>query len=568
VRSSTAAWWRDAVIYQLYVRSFQDTDGDGVGDLQGVISRLDYLRETLGVDAVWLTPFYRSPMFDSGYDVQDHTEVDPGYGELSTFDELVARAHDVGLKVLLDFVATNTSDQHAWFLESRSSRANAKREWYIWRDPKPDGSPPNNWLAMWGGPAWTLDPTTGQFFLHAFSPRIPDLNWHNPEVGQAMLDAAAFWLDRGVDGFRVDAVPMLLKDALLRDNPVSTSPSAGLHKPMGPYGAQQHVHDSGDPGIHAILRELRSLLDSYGEPERVMVGEVHATEWTDWATYYGSALDELHFPFNFGLMHVATNPTSVREVIKASSAAVPAGAWPNFVLGNHDEHRVASRAGAELTPVLMMLLLTLRGTPTIYYGDELGLPDVLIRPEDVRDPWELGVPGLGLGRDPQRSPMPWTGDPNGGFCPPHIRPWLPLIEHHSSRSVAAQLDRPGSMLSLTRRLLGLRRVREELRSGSQSPWAAPDTCVAYLREHAGQRSLIALNFSDHSARIRLPTPGRGHIIGSTNTEREGAKAKESIELAPYEGCLVELAGAGAVQPVPSSITAHTRGEDYPRSHWR
>jgi alpha-glucosidase len=534
------SWWQRGVIYQIYVRSFQDSNGDGVGDLGGVIERLDYITDVLGVDAIWLTPFYRSPMHDGGYDIANHSEVDPTQGNLATFDELLARAHDRGLKILLDFVATNTSDQHAWFAESRASRTNPKRDWYIWRDPKPDGSPPNNWLSMWGGPAWTLDPATGQYYLHAFFDRIPDLNWHNTEVRQAMYALARFWLDRGVDGFRVDAVLMLMKDPELRDNPPSPTPSAGLHKPMGPYGAQLHLYDGADPGIHSILRELRLLLDEYGAPERVMVGEVHADDWNEWASYYGANLDELHFPFNFGLLHVAHDPASIRAVVDAVEAALPPGAWPDYVLGNHDEHRVASRVGATRAPLLMMLLLTLRGTPTIYYGDELGLPDVPISPDLVRDPWELGVPGLGLGRDPQRSPIPWESNPNGGFCREGIRPWLPLIGQHTQRSVESQLTAPDSMLSLTRRLLRLRHETPALHRGVYHSCEAPDDCIAYVRAHAEQRLLVALNFSRDERTVALPEPRRGTVVASTSVHREGAAALGAIRLAPYQGCAVEL----------------------------
>jgi alpha-glucosidase len=310
---------------------------------------------------------------------------------------------------------------------------------------------------------------------------------------------------------------------------------------MGPYGEQLHLYDCADPGIHSILCDLRALLDGYGKPDRVMFGEVHEDDWGEWARYYGPELDELHFPFNFGLLHVADGPSSVRRVVEAVESAMPPGAWPNFVLGNHDEHRVAARAGADLTPVLMMLLLTLRGTPTVYYGDELGLPDVSVGPEDVRDPWEHGVPGLGLGRDPQRAPMPWSTGANGGFCSAEVRPWLPPVDGYDRYSVAAQLDDPRSMLSLTRRLLRLRRARPILRRGAYRSWEASEGCVAYLRELGGKRLLVVLNFSGDEVSVALPE--HGTTVASTNWRREGSAERRAIRLAPREGCVLELAGS-------------------------
>jgi alpha-glucosidase len=534
-----APWWQRGVVYELYVGSFQDADGDGIGDLRGMIDRLDYLSDTLGVDAVWLTPFYRSPMVDSGYDVAGHTEVDPVYGDLDTFDELVARAHERGLRVLLDYVATNTSDRHPWFLESRGSRESGKRDWYIWRDPKPDGSPPNNWLSMWGGPAWTLDPGTGQLYLHAYLDRIPDLNWHNPEVRQAMFDVARFWLDRGAEGFRVDAAPMLMKDPELRDNPPSSEPSSGLHKPMGEYGSQLHVYDRCHADVHGVLRDLRRLVDSY-EPGRVVIGEAHSGDWEEWAGYYGRELDELHFPFNFGLVGGADRASAVRDVVDAVEQALPHGAWPNYVLGNHDEPRVASRAGSARARLLMLLLLTLRGTPTIYYGDELGLPDSTIPPESVRDPWERGVPGLGLGRDPTRSPMPWSPAPNAGFCPPHADPWLPLVPAYERLSVEAQLGERRSMLALTRALLRLRRREPALALGSYRPVAAPEGCFAYARELARRQLFVALNFTDAERTFVLPNGGTASVLVSTRLDRDGWE-EGTMRLREGEGCVLEVA---------------------------
>jgi alpha-glucosidase len=538
---ATVPWWRRGVVYQVYVRSFQDTDGDGVGDLRGVVGRLEYLTGTLGVDAVWLTPFYRSPMVDSGYDVADHTEVDPVYGDLETFDELVARAHERGLKILVDYVATNTSDQHPWFHESRASRASGKRDWYIWRDPKPDGGLPNNWLSMWGGPAWTLDGRTGQFYLHAYHPRIPDLNWHEPEVRRAMLDVARFWLERGVDGFRVDAAPMLMKDRQLRDNPPSAEPNAGLHKPMGEYGSQLHLHDRCHPELHDVLRELRRLVDSSGDRDRVLIGEAHSGEWHEWVRYFGADLDELHIPHNFGLLAVGSRAAAVRGVVDGLEAALPVGAWPNYVLGNHDESRVASRVGQRHARLLMMLLLTLRGTPTLYYGDELGLPDAPVPPESVRDPWEKGVPGLGLGRDPARSPMPWSRRANAGFCGPGATLWLPLVQNHAALSVEAQLGDRRSMLTLTRQLLALRRREPALAIGDYRPVSAPEGCFVYVRESAERKLVVALNFDRDEHVVDAPNDGHMSAVTSTMLDREPHVERASL-LRAGEGCVYEVIG--------------------------
>jgi alpha-glucosidase len=522
--------------------AFQDTDGDGVGDLWGVIERLDYLADTLGIDAVWLTPFYRSPMLDGGYDVSDHTDVDPVYGDLETFDELVGRARERGLKIVLDYVATNTSDQHAWFRESRASRASEKRDWYVWSDPKPDGAPPNNWLSMWGGPAWTLERRTGQFYLHAYHDGIPDLNWHNPAVRRAMLDVARFWLERGVDGFRVDAAPMLMKDPQLRDNPPSIASNAGLHKPMGEYGSQLHVHDRCHPELHDVLRELRWLVESYGAPERVLIGEAHSGDWQEWIGYFGAELDELHLPHNFGLIGAGGQAAVVRGVVDGLEAALPAGAWPNYVVGHHDEPRVASRVGPLHARLLMMLLLTLRGTPTLYCGDELGLPDAPVPPESVRDPWEKGMPGLGLGRDPARSPMPWSRGANAGFCAPGAEPWLPLVQNHAELSVESQLGNPRSMLSLTRQLLALRRREPALSLGDYRAVAAPQGCFAYLREVAERRLLVALNFDDEEHVLGLPDGCSVSAVLSTRLDRE-PHSERGLLLRKGEGCVCETTGA-------------------------
>jgi len=403
-------WWQTGVIYQIYPRSFRDSNDDGIGDLPGIIQRLDYLSETLGVDAIWLSPFYPSPMADFGYDVSDYCNVDPMFGTLADFDRLVAEAHQRHLQVIIDFVPNHTSDQHPWFAESRSSRQSAKRDWYVWRDAKPDGGLPNNWPSHFGGPAWEWDAATQQYYLHSFLKEQPDLNWRNPETKAAMFDAVRFWLERGVDGFRLYVAHYFMKDPDLRDNPPAPQPSTASYKQINEYDKFLHINDKGHPDAHQVFREFRALLDSYEAMRpRYSVGEIHIFDWREWVKYYGQ-LDELHMPFNFALLWAKWEAQSVRQVVDSLEAVLPPGAWPNYVLGNHDEPRLASRYGREQARVAALLLLTLRGTPTLYQGDELGMVNADIPADQQQDPYGLRVPGMG--RDGCRTPMQWSDAPN------------------------------------------------------------------------------------------------------------------------------------------------------------
>ncbi|MGW8143164.1 MAG: alpha-amylase family glycosyl hydrolase, partial [Anaerolineales bacterium] len=379
--SNKHLWWQSAVIYQIYPRSFKDSDGDGIGDLTGIIQQLDYLSDTLGVDAVWLSPFYPSPMADFGYDVSDYTDVAPIFGDLEIFDELLRLAHQKGLKIIIDFVPNHTSDQHPWFIESSSSNHNSKRDWYVWADAKEDGSPPNNWLSVFGGSAWEWHPPTGQYYLHSFLKEQPDLNWRNPLVKKAMFDVLRFWLEKGVDGFRIDVAHFIMKDPEMRDNPLKTTAERALHRPLGEYDSQIHLHDKGHPDVHKIFKEMRQLLEEYGSiSPRVSIGEIHVFEWDSWASFYGNDLDELHMPFNFQLLNVEWQADKIKAVVETMENILPPGAWPNYVLGNHDEPRLATRLGAQGARLAAVLLLTLRGTPTLYYGDEIGMTEVEIPP--------------------------------------------------------------------------------------------------------------------------------------------------------------------------------------------
>ena len=540
-------WWESAVIYHLYVRSFKDSNGDGNGDLMGVILQLDYLSETLGADAVWLSPLYPSPMVDGGYDVTDYTGIDPLFGDLSVFDQVIVEAHRRHLRVILDFIPNHTSDQHPWFLASRSSREDAKRDWYLWANPKADGSPPNNWLSHWGGSAWEWDVVTAQYYLHSFHRTQPDLNWRNPAVKDGMFAVVRFWLERGADGLRVDSAHYILKDPGLRDNPPNPFPERTLYKPLGEYDSQLHVYDRDHEDTHNVYRDLRCLLEKYTlvDPHhpRLLVGEVPIFDWRKWVTYYGVNRDELHMPFNFGLLGAIDDAGNVRQMVNTIEDVLPPDAWPSYVLGSHDESRIATRVGRDQARVAMMLLLTLRGTPVVYYGDEIGMTDVQIPADRVHDPWERQVPGKGLGRDPERTPMQWDESLHAGFCAPFAQPWLPLPEDAEQCNVAGQLEDVGSMLTLTRRLLDVRRHTAALQHGTYRPFdSAPDGCFIYFREIGEETWLIALNFTSREYSIPIIEGRRGLLILSTALDRDGVVDLSTFVLRANEGCLIQLSG--------------------------
>jgi alpha-glucosidase len=524
-------WWQRGVVYQIYPRSFQDSDGDGIGDLPGITSRLDHLR-WLGVDALWISPIYPSPMADFGYDVSDYCGVHPMFGSLDDFDELLAEAHARGLKVILDFVPNHSSDRHPWFRESRSSRDDPKRDWYIWRDPAPGGGPPNNWLSNFGGPAWTLDEATGQYYYHAFLPEQPDLNWRNPEVVEAMLDVLRFWLDRGVDGFRVDVIWHLIKDEEMRDNP----PNPTWTPAERPYDALLTVHSTDQPEVHEVIARMRALVDGYDE--RVLIGEIYLPV-ERLVAYYGEDHSGVHLPFNFQLVLAPWDARHIAALIEEYEAALPEGGWPNWVLGNHDQSRIASRVGRAQARVAAMLLLTLRGTPTIYYGDEIGMRDVEIPPGRVQDPFERNVPGIGVGRDPERTPMQWDGSPGAGFTTGE--PWLPIAGDHDEHNVEAERHDPRSMLSLYRALLTLRRGERALEVGRFELVAAEGEVLAYLRRGGGGSDafLVALNLGREPAALHRPGTAGG-IELSTLLDRSGERVGETLELRGDEGVIVRL----------------------------
>jgi alpha-glucosidase len=525
-----SAWWKSGIIYQVYPRSFQDSNADGVGDLNGIVRRLDYFA-WLNIDAIWISPVYPSPMADFGYDISNYYGIDPLFGTLSDFDRLVDEAHARDLKVILDFVPNHTSDQHAWFQDSRSSRNSSKRDWYVWRDAGPGGGPPNNWLSQFGGPGWTLDPATGQYYLHSFLRQQPDLNWRNPAVREAMFDALRFWLDRGVDGFRVDVLWLLIKDDQLRDNP----PNPAYQPTQPDINRTLSVYNSDRPEIHELIAQMRGLLDRY--PDRVLIGEIYLP-FERLMTYYGKDLTGAHLPFNFALIHAAWNANAIATLIADYERALPPGGWPNWVLGNHDQPRIAARVGASQARIAAMLLLTLRGTPTMYYGDELGMPRIDVAPELVQDPWEKNEPGLGVGRDPWRTPMQWDDSANAGFST--ALPWLPLEPNYKVRNVARLRRDPQSILSLYHRLIELRRAHPALQSGGARVISADNNVLTYERIVAGQRVAVILNFGPDAQ--PLPKFAGARILLSTHMDRPGNG--ENLELRGNEGLVLLAVSSG------------------------
>ena len=503
-------WWREAVVYQIYPRSFLDTDGDGVGDLEGVRRKLDYL-VWLGVDAIWLSPIFPSPMADFGYDVSNYCDIDPVFGDLATFDLLLEEAHDRGLKVMLDWVPNHTSHRHPWFEESRSSRESPRRDWYVWRDGK-GSDPPNNWKSAFGGPAWTYDEPTEQWYLHIFLAEQPDLDWGNPQVARAMHDTLRFWLDRGVDGFRADVVHLIGKDPALPDRP-------------GDLAERHIVFDHNDARAHPLLKEIRHVLDSY-DGDRAMVGEVNLRTAELLAPYYGDA-DQLHMVFNFSLLFAKWDAERWKQLVAEAEAAFASShSWPVWVLSNHDRprHRTRYDGSEDRARVAALVLLTLRGTPFLYAAEELGLEDAEIAESDLRDP------GL---RDGCRAPIPWTPDAGHGWAGD---PWLPWPPDPATRNLQSQQADEGSILHLYRRLLAARQESDALRLGTWAATAGPAGVLAYERASATHRRRVVANFSD--APVALPVDGEWIVDIAT---RSSASGKWTGQLGPTEAVLLRPA---------------------------
>jgi alpha-glucosidase len=530
--ASERVWWRDGVLYQIYPRSFADANGDGVGDLRGVIDRLDHL-EWIGIDGVWLNPITRSPNADWGYDVSDYVDVEPELGTLADLEELVSQAGRRGIRILLDLVPNHSSDRHPWFVDSRSSRTSSHRGWYVWADTKPDGSPPNNWLSVFGGPAWTFDGRTRQSYLHNFLPEQPDLNWWSEDVRRAFDDILRFWYDRGIAGFRIDVAHGIVKDQALRDNlPVTEDDQARIHR-LG----QRQVYNMHRPEVHDVLRRWRVVSDEY-HPPRILVGETWALDLAGLSAYYGTRADELHLAFNFPFATAPFEPGTLRDVVEETETRLALRGWPVWTASNHDIGRLATRwADGDESKVraAIMLLLTLRGTPVLYAGDEIGLPDGRVPRERLRDPVGIRHWPSNPGRDGCRTPMPWTSDEGAGFTGATIEPWLPIVASPAG-SVREQRDDPGSVLWLTRDLIALRRASPDLAMGEYRTVAAPTGTWAFRR---GTHTLVALRLHDRAGSVRAPA---GSIVGATRGDRVGSRVDGEVPLDAWEGVVIRVDG--------------------------
>jgi alpha-glucosidase len=521
-------WWQHGVIYQVYPRSFSDSNSDGIGDLRGVLTKLDYL-QWLGVDALWISPIYPSPMADFGYDVSDYCDIHPVFGNMGDMRELLAAAHQRNIKVILDFVPNHTSNEHPWFKEARRSRSSEKRDFYLWHEPGPNGEVPNNWLSVFGGSAWEWDEQTSQYYYHAFLKEQPDLNWRNPLVRQNMYAAMRFWLDQGVDGFRVDVLWHLIKDAEWRDNP----PNPDYLPGQAPYNQLIPAYSTDQPEMQEIVREMRALMNEYDE--RVLIGEIYLPI-RRLVSYYGTAGDGAHLPFNFQLITLPWNAQQIAAAISEYEGTLPPNAWPNWVLGNHDQPRVASRVGQAQARVAAVLLLTLRGTPTLYYGDELGMRDAVIFAEQIQDPQGKNI---GISRDPARTPMQWSPAENAGFS--GARPWLPLGHDYAHCNVERQARDPESILALYRRLIALRQKEPALSVGSYRPLVAGGDLLAFVRDaDDGHRFLVVLNLGPRPGQFSLEALGTGQVVIATETRREAERVKDRLILTGDDALVVRL----------------------------
>jgi alpha-glucosidase len=529
--------YQNAVVYQIYVRSFADSNADGVGDLQGIREKLGYIAgepDSLGADAIWLTPIYASPMADMGYDIADYRSVDPLFGSLADFDALVKAAHARELRVLMDFVPNHTSDQHAWFKESRSSRDNPKRDWYVWRDPKAGGTPPNNWLSVFGGSAWKLDATTGQYYLHTFLSQQPDLNWANPEVRAAVTDAMRFWFDRGVDGLRVDSVLYLAKDPQLRDNPPNPYYRPDIDDPVRTF---QLTNSRSGPELASYIHQLSAVVEEYPDRFMFMEGYPDHNDPDSYIQMYRLADAAVSAPLNFGLLFVPWEAAAVKAFIDDFQARLATDLEASYVLGNHDKPRLATRLGDAASRTAAMLLLSLPGAVFVYNGDELGLHNVPIPPDQARDNFEHNVPGMGLGRDPERTPMQWNAERYAGFST-HT-PWLPVASDASTHNVASLGQDPHSILTLYREMIALRRRQPALHEGGYRPCTSGHADVfCFQRTSPTETIAVYLNLSDQPATIAA-LPAGSRLLLSTYLDEPKVPTTE-IKLRPNEGWIVAL----------------------------
>lgn len=530
-KSTDPLWWKSAVLYQIYPRSFADSNGDGIGDIPGVIAHLDHF-QWLGIDGIWLSPVTVSPNADWGYDVADYRDVDPALGTLADVERLVAEAAERNIRVLLDLVPNHTSSQHAWFKEARKSKDNPYRDYYVWQDPRPDGSFPNNWVSSFGGPTWTFDDDTGQWFLHNFLPGQPDLNWWNPKVRDEFDEILKFWFDKGISGFRIDVAHSIVKDALLRDNPPATEDDPFVMQMFG----QRPFYNECQPEVHDVLRRWREVGDSY-DPPRVLIGETSVDKIENLVTFYGTDKDdELHLAFNFPFIEAPFEAEGMSKIASQTTDLLPPHAWPVWVGSNHDVSRLATRwaeGDVRKTKLALLMLLSMRGTPVLYEGDEIGLEDLDIEQEQLLDPVGIRFWPYYKGRDPERSPMPWTSAPNGGFTEPGVTTWLPMTDP-AKANVSDQRDDAGSVLNFMHDLIQVRRDNPAFVLGDSEPIAAPAGCWAWLR---GGSYAVALNMSDSA--VEIEGIG-GKILIATDRTRIGESVDSLLSLASWTGAVVAV----------------------------
>ncbi|QYJ84586.1 alpha-glucosidase family protein [Shewanella mesophila] len=530
------SWWRGAVIYQVYPRSLLDSNGDGVGDLQGIIAKLGYIA-SLNVDAIWISPFFKSPMKDFGYDISDYRAIDPLFGTMNDFEELIDKAHELNIKVIIDQVLSHTSDQHQWFIESRKDRVNPKQDWYVWADPKQDGTAPNNWLAIFGGCAWEWEPRRQQYYLHNFLTSQPDLNFHNPDVRAAVLDNVKFWLDKGVDGFRLDAITFCYHDELLRDNPAKPEDKRqgrGFSED-NPYAYQYHYYNNTRPQTVGFIEELRTLIDQY--PGVVTLGEVSSEDSLATMAEYTQGEGRLHMAYSFELLTDDFSPSYIRQTVEALEQSIGDG-WPCWAIGNHDVQRVASRWGkshfnADMGKMLNAMLCSLRGSVCSYQGEELGLTEVDISHEQLQDPFGIAFWPMFKGRDGCRTPMPWVHDaPQGGFSEGDT--WLPVAASHLPLAVDVQHTDGDSMLNSYRTMLQWRGQYPALVNGDIKFIQSTDSVLLFERRYQGSVMLVGFNFTESHVDIDIQDAQRWAIVGGHNLP-SAVLLHEQIQFSPF-GC--------------------------------
>ena len=534
--SDNYAWWQTGIIYQIYPRSFQDTNHDGTGDLPGIIRRLDYL-QALGVQAIWLSPIFRSPMHDFGYDISDYTDIDPLFGSMADFDQLLEQTHQRGMKLILDLVPNHSSYQHPWFQESRASRDNPRRDWYIWKDPlynengtrrPPDRRPPNNWQSVFGGSAWEWDDATQQCYYHAFLKEQPDLNWRNPAVQRAMLEVMQFWLDKGVDGFRIDVIWHLGKDEHFRDNP----PNPDYREDESDEKRYLRVYSEDQPIVHDFVADMRRLVDRYDH--RLLIGEIYLP-LERLLTYYGKDNDGVHLPFNFQLILMDWQADKIYAYVNRYEGSLSSGDWPNWVLGNHDQPRLVSRTSPAQARLAAVLLLTLRGTPIMYYGDEIGMHDVEVPPHRRQD---MKNTASDTNRDPQRTPMQWNGEAYADFS--SVEPWLPVADDYPQKNVEQQKEDGESMLSFYQRLIAVRQQEPALQVGDFVPVGLEGELMVYQRVYEDREVLVLINFGKEAATYTLPTEKATVLFASSESFGFGSSPTSKITVAGEEVLVLKL----------------------------